>query len=50
MRVRHVDDWYYRSLAGVFERRLDNSALVTTLTYEIANMWDFGIPTDAMPL
>jgi GTP pyrophosphokinase len=42
--------WYYRSLAGVFERRLEQPALVTTLAYEIANMWDYGLNPDAMPL
>jgi GTP pyrophosphokinase len=42
--------WYYRRLAGVFERRLRHSDLVTALTYEIANMWDFGIPDDATPV
>lgn len=42
--------WYYRSLAGVFQRRLQNPNLVTALTYEVANMWDFGIPGDAQPM
>lgn len=41
--------WYYRSLAGVFGRRLDHPALITILTYEIANMWDYGIPKGAAP-
>jgi GTP pyrophosphokinase len=42
--------WYYRRLAGVFARRLEHPDLVTMLTYEIANMWDYGIPSDALPL
>lgn len=42
--------WYYRSLAGVFERRLDRPSLVRAISYEIAQMWDFGTPHTASPL
>jgi (p)ppGpp synthase/HD superfamily hydrolase len=42
--------WYYCRLAGVFERRLRHPDLLRTLTYEIANMWDYGLPSDVMPL
>lgn len=39
--------WYYRSVTGVFARRLDHAALVSTLIYEVANMWDLGLETPA---
>jgi (p)ppGpp synthase/HD superfamily hydrolase len=42
--------WYYRRLAGVFERCIDRPSLVRALVYEIAAMWDFGTPDTASPL
>jgi len=42
--------WYYRSLAGVFQRRLGNERIVDALGYEVQQMTDFGISGDATPL
>jgi GTP pyrophosphokinase len=42
--------WYYRRLAGVFQRQLQNPRLVTLFEYEIASMTDFGISGDATAL
>jgi (p)ppGpp synthase/HD superfamily hydrolase len=35
--------WYYRRLAGIFSRRLDNAPLVVALEHEINSLWDYGL-------
>lgn len=42
--------WYYRSLAGVFSRRLTKPQLVRALEYEVQNMTDFGVGGGATAL
>lgn len=42
--------WYYRSLAGVFERQLDVPEIVRALEYEVQNMTDFGVSGEATAL
>jgi GTP pyrophosphokinase len=42
--------WYYRRLAGIFARRLRDPHLVRALEYEVANMTDYGAPSDASAL
>lgn len=42
--------WYYRRLAGIFTRRLEDARLVRAFEYEAANMTDYGVPSDASAL
>jgi (p)ppGpp synthase/HD superfamily hydrolase len=42
--------WYFRSLTGVYARRLDHPSLARSLCSEVARMWDYGTPGDLADL